>query len=58
MTKPQQLKVNRVAWQMLRAGRITPAQYHARIDRANRTLRQIKHEMRRDCMDLHLPFGG
>ena len=56
MTKLQQHKANRVAWQMLRAGRITPAQYHIRIDIANRTLARIKHEMRRDCMDLYRIF--
>ena len=29
--------INKVAWQMLRAGRITAEQYQRRIDRANAT---------------------
>ena len=35
MTKAQRRKINRVAWQMLRAGWITSAQYHIRIENAN-----------------------
>ena len=58
-------QINRVAWQMLRAGRITVAQYHARIEKANHesadscpcspslesNMKQVKHEGE---MSVHL----